>query len=153
MYTADPNKIKDAYLIKNIGYTEAQELSAMGAKVIHPQCIPPLKKFNIPCCLRWTKDPKVEGTFIGERDITNKDQSLVKAIVTRTKVYLISMESLNMWQLQSKWASDTKRPTANGTAFHLDAQNEKSVNRNRNERVERKDTHKTEKQLNSKPNP
>ena len=44
MYTADPNKVKKSKIIENIGYDQAQELAAMGAKVLHPYCILPCKE-------------------------------------------------------------------------------------------------------------
>ena len=39
VYTADPNKVKDAYKLQNISYKEMLDISNEGAKVLHNRCI------------------------------------------------------------------------------------------------------------------
>ena len=48
VYTADPNKVKDAYKLQNISYKEMLDISNEGAKVLHNRSIEIGKKFNIP---------------------------------------------------------------------------------------------------------
>jgi diaminopimelate decarboxylase/aspartate kinase len=37
MFTSDPRHVPHARLIEELSYREAQELAAMGAKVLHPR--------------------------------------------------------------------------------------------------------------------
>ncbi len=44
IYTANPHQLPHARLLKQLNYDEAQEIASMGAKVLHPNCLPPVKK-------------------------------------------------------------------------------------------------------------
>lgn len=57
MFTADPRFVSNARLIRSITYREAQELAAMGAKVLHPRCLLPAAFAGIPVEVRNTMDP------------------------------------------------------------------------------------------------
>lgn len=57
MFTADPRFVSRARLIRSLTYREAQELAAMGAKVLHPRCLLPAAYASIPVEVRNTMDP------------------------------------------------------------------------------------------------
>jgi aspartokinase len=57
MFTADPRYVPTARLIRTLTYREAQELAAMGAKVLHPRCLLPAAFAGIPVEVRNTMDP------------------------------------------------------------------------------------------------
>ena len=57
MFTADPRGVPAARLIRSLTYREAQELAAMGAKVLHPRCLLPAAFAGIPVEVRNTMDP------------------------------------------------------------------------------------------------
>lgn len=57
MFTADPRFVSKARLIRSLTYREAQELAAMGAKVLHPRCLLPAAFAGIPVEVRNTMDP------------------------------------------------------------------------------------------------
>lgn len=52
MFTADPRWVPKARLIRSLTYREAQELAAMGAKVLHPRCLLPAAFAGIPVEVR-----------------------------------------------------------------------------------------------------
>jgi aspartokinase len=56
MFTADPRYVPSARLIRSLTYREAQELAAMGAKVLHPRCLLPAAFAGIPVQVRNTLD-------------------------------------------------------------------------------------------------
>ena len=60
MFTCDPRHVPNARLIEEISYREAQELAAMGAKVLHPRCLGPAAWGSIPVEVHNTMDPTSE---------------------------------------------------------------------------------------------
>ncbi|QFQ32927.1 bifunctional aspartate kinase/homoserine dehydrogenase I [Buchnera aphidicola (Aphis fabae)] len=73
VFTSDPKKISNTFLLNSISYEEAMELSYFGAKVIHPRTIEPLKKFNIPCIIKNTSNIESKGTLICKKSNHSKD--------------------------------------------------------------------------------
>jgi diaminopimelate decarboxylase/aspartate kinase len=102
IYTANPHRLSNARLIKQLHYDEAQEIATMGAKILHPQAIPPVSKFNIPMYIKCTLDPSHSGTRISKE----KDKEVtIKSIQMKDNITLISIETSNMWQ-QSGFLAD-----------------------------------------------
>ena len=66
MMTADPRQVPRARLIRSLTYREAQELAALGAKVLHPRCLIPAVWARIDVEVRNTMDddPGAELTVI-----------------------------------------------------------------------------------------
>ena len=95
LFTADPRIAPGARLIRRIGYREAQELAALGAKVLHPRCLRPAELHKIPITLHSTEDPSTEGTRI---EATGEDHPTVTAVTCRTGQTLVSISTLAMWQ-------------------------------------------------------
>ena len=62
--TADPRIVSNPLPINVLTYEELRELSYMGANVLHPLCIFPVKKKNIPINIKNTFDIEHKGTFI-----------------------------------------------------------------------------------------
>ena len=61
MFTADPRLVPGARLLRHLSYREAQELAAMGAKVLHARCLPPARVAQVPVEIRNTLDPQLMG--------------------------------------------------------------------------------------------
>ena len=95
IYTSDPNKIKNTNIIPSISYDAAQEISAMGAKVIHPYCIKPCKIKNIPIEIRNTYNYNSEFTTV-ESNISSSEK-VIYAITNQNNITIFKIESLNMW--------------------------------------------------------
>jgi diaminopimelate decarboxylase/aspartate kinase len=96
MFTANPRAIPSARLLRQLGYEEAQELATMGAKVLHPRCIDPVRRYDIPLRIRSTEAPDLESTTITDEVPDYGPQ--VKAISTKEGITVISMDTLGMWQ-------------------------------------------------------
>jgi diaminopimelate decarboxylase/aspartate kinase len=94
MFTANPREIPTARLVRSLAYREAQELAAMGAKVLHPRCLVPVAKTRIPLVIRNTGAPESEGTTV-QADVG--DDAVVTAVVRRTGVTLVTLSTLDMW--------------------------------------------------------
>ncbi len=62
--TASPKIVKDPLPIDVLTYEELRELSYMGASVLHPESLFPLRKTRIPINIRNTFDPENKGTTI-----------------------------------------------------------------------------------------
>jgi len=96
MFTANPNEVPSARLLRRLGYDEAQELATMGARVLHPRCLDPVERHRIPLHVRSTDDPTLDGTVVAGDGPDGGPQ--VKAISSKTDVVAISMDTLGMWQ-------------------------------------------------------
>ena len=66
--TADPRKIKNTFLIRDISYEKAEEMAYNGAKVIHPKAIKPAVFKNIPIYIKNTFNPTSTGTLISNKN-------------------------------------------------------------------------------------
>ncbi|MCP4871933.1 MAG: bifunctional aspartate kinase/diaminopimelate decarboxylase [Proteobacteria bacterium] len=94
LFTTDPRQIPAARLIKDIGYREAEELAAMGAKVLHPRCLGPARWADVPVRVKNTRDPDGPGTSIGH---VEESDPAVTAVVRRSGVTLLTIQTLDMW--------------------------------------------------------
>jgi aspartokinase/homoserine dehydrogenase 1 len=68
LMTADPRKVKDAVIIPEISYEEAEKMASLGAKVIHPKTMKPARLKNIPIYIKNTFNPKGAGTKISNEN-------------------------------------------------------------------------------------
>ena len=96
LFSADPRQVPDAHLLSQLAYDEAQELATMGAEVLHPRCIDPVRRHGIPLHIRSTEAPSIDGTVISSE--APEHPAHLKAISAKTGVMLISMSTLGMWQ-------------------------------------------------------
>lgn len=71
--TADPRIVPDAQNIRQLSFDDISELSAHGAKVIHPKTVDPVKDSNISVYIRNTFDPDHPGTWIHKDHSSNGD--------------------------------------------------------------------------------
>jgi len=62
--TADPRIVDHPRTISELSYRELRELSYMGANVLHPESIFPVRKANIPINIKNTFEPENPGTMI-----------------------------------------------------------------------------------------
>ena len=92
--TADPKVISNAYVIEEMTYIEALELSNFGAKVIYPPTIFPAYHHNIPIQIKNTFNPDAPGTYIArEKQSTGK---AIKGISSIDDTCLITVQGLGM---------------------------------------------------------
>ncbi|GLE04698.1 hypothetical protein PINS_up013677 [Pythium insidiosum] len=96
MFTSDPRYVPDARLIKSLDYREAQELAAMGAKVLHPRCIEPAQFAQIPVEIRNTNDPNGEKTVIQPSRDQDSGSPKILAVVRRANMTTLSITAFDM---------------------------------------------------------
>jgi aspartate kinase len=68
VYTADPNLIPTARLLKEVAYEEMLELARVGAQVLHPRAVELARKHKLPVRVRNTFAPESEGTILRGAD-------------------------------------------------------------------------------------
>ena len=85
VYTADPNKIKEAKKLQEISYKEMLDLSNEGAKVLHDRSIVIGDKFNVPIVTKSTFNEK-EGTTISKKIEENTVKGIVKKDVSKITI-------------------------------------------------------------------
>lgn len=63
---ADPKIVDDPRPIKRVTFAELRDLSYMGAEVLHPEAVFPVREAGIPLYIKNTGDMHSEGTLIQE---------------------------------------------------------------------------------------
>ncbi|TVQ93221.1 MAG: bifunctional aspartate kinase/diaminopimelate decarboxylase [Deltaproteobacteria bacterium] len=96
MFSANPRQVPEARLLARLGYEEAQEIASTGAKVLHPRCLPPVRRHRIPLQIRCTERPDLPGTLITSE--VSDGGPRVSAISARGGITLIRMDTVGMWQ-------------------------------------------------------
>ena len=94
MMTADPRKVKNAFTISDISYSEAMELSHFGAKVIYPPSLVPAFLKNIPIKVLNTFESTHSGTTIS-KEINQKGYSIT-GISSIDEISLVNLQGNGM---------------------------------------------------------
>ncbi len=92
IFSSDPRKISNTFINELVNYEAAQEVAAMGAKVIHPYCILPCAKKNIPIHIKNTFKPNDLSTII-----YNNPSASIYGVTLQDNVTVFKITSLNMW--------------------------------------------------------
>lgn len=91
--TADPRIVPGALPIPELGFQEAAELAAFGAKVLHPATIQPAVEADIPVTVRHTARPGGRFTTIAGSVATGR---AVTALASRGPVTVLTVSSTRM---------------------------------------------------------
>lgn len=89
MHNNDPRVVSKTHPIHELSFDEAAELAYFGAKILHPTCILPAQKRNIPVRLKNTMQPEAVGTLIAGLQ-TNEGFKAVAAKDGITAIYIKS---------------------------------------------------------------
>ncbi len=92
--SADPASVKNVYVIPNLSYEEAMELSYFGAKVIHPYTMIPATRARIPILIKNTFRPEQPGTLIAAEASPKK--KLITGIASIEHMALVNVEGGGM---------------------------------------------------------
>ncbi len=93
--TADPRKVKNAFSLSAITYSEAMEMSHFGAKVIYPPTLQPVFTKKIPIRIKNTFNPTFVGTLISDKS-GPENQMRVKGISSINDVSLVTVQGSGM---------------------------------------------------------
>lgn len=88
IYTANPDQVHDAQIIKQLTYQEANELASFGATILHGKTILPLLENKIPLRILNTFEPDHHGTLICEGTNINE----VKSISVQKNICIVNIE-------------------------------------------------------------
>ena len=92
MHNNDPRFVSKTHPIKQLSFDEAAELAYFGAKILHPTCILPAQKRNVPVRLKNTMQPEAEGTLIA--NITTNEG--IKAVAAKDGITALNIKSERM---------------------------------------------------------
>ena len=94
VYSADPRHVAKSFVVPEISYAEAMELSYFGAKVIHPYTMLPAVEKDIPLVIKNTLNPSAPGTRIVKT--ARRKPLAVTGIASIPSVALINVEGGGM---------------------------------------------------------
>ncbi len=92
MHNNDPRVVDKTHPIHELTFDEAAELAYFGAKILHPTCILPAQKRNIPVKLLNTMQPEAKGTTISDK----ASGSGIKAVAAKDGITAINIKSGRM---------------------------------------------------------
>ncbi len=87
LHNNDPRVVNVTSPVRRLHFGEAAELAHFGAKILHPTCIEPARRANIPVRLLNTLDPQAPGTLISCE--TSRD--MVKAVSAKDGIALLTI--------------------------------------------------------------
>ncbi|HUX39154.1 MAG TPA: aspartate kinase [Rectinemataceae bacterium] len=91
--TGDPRVVEGARPVEILGYDEAAELAAFGAKVLHPATILPAVELGIPVTVRNTMLPEGKFTTISKESASGLP---VTALASRGPVTVVTVRNPRM---------------------------------------------------------
>jgi len=93
--SADPRAVSSAFVLPQISYEEAMELSYFGAKVLHSATIAPAVAKRIPILIKNTFNPAAPGTLISARGSAD-GEGLAKGITSIGDLSLLTLRGAGM---------------------------------------------------------
>lgn len=94
--SADPRIVENPRHIENLSYRELRELSYMGANVLHPESIFPVRSVGIPINIKNTFEPNHKGTFIMPDNLVPENDNIITGIAGKKGFTIILVEKSMM---------------------------------------------------------
>lgn len=91
LHNNDPRLVTGTSPIRELSFEEASELAYFGAKILHPTCVWPAQKMNIPILLKNTLQPDSEGTMIN-----SYGKPGTMAIAAKNGIHIVKIRSGRM---------------------------------------------------------
>jgi aspartokinase/homoserine dehydrogenase 1 len=92
--SADPRSVPAAFVVPQMSYEEAMELSYFGAKVLHASTIAPAVAKHIPVDIKNTLNPAAAGTHISHH--VNRWEGVAKGITSVDDCTLLTLRGMSM---------------------------------------------------------
>jgi aspartate kinase len=92
MHNNDPRVVEKTFPVTEISFEEAAELAYFGAKILHPTCVIPAKKRNVPVRLLNTMEPQAKGTVITKKSPLDR----ITAVAAKDGIIAINIKSARM---------------------------------------------------------
>lgn len=135
MHYNDPRIVEHTKSIAKLSYEEAGELAYFGAKILHPYCLLPTRRKNIPVRVKNTMDPAALGTYISE----DTSEIGIKAVAAKDGIIAIKIKSTRMllaygflkklFEVFEKYETSVDVITTSEVAVSLTIDNGKNLNR------------------------
>lgn len=93
LHQNDPRYVEGTYPLREMAFSDAEELSFFGAKILHPLCVQPARVCNIPIHLKNTLKPTDQGTVISQKE----NDSRFLAVAAKDGIQVIKIDSSNMF--------------------------------------------------------
>lgn len=94
IYSADPHRVRAAFVIESLSYNEALELAYFGAKVLHPMTIAPMRESGTPIYIKNSYHPEAKGSCISATP--EKSIYPIKGLTCIDNISLINIEGTGM---------------------------------------------------------
>jgi bifunctional aspartokinase / homoserine dehydrogenase 1 len=91
--SADPKTVPSAFVLPQITYQQAMEMSYFGAKVLHPAAVAPAVAKSVPILIKNTLNPDAPGTLIRSK-VTNGHRSAT-GVTSMSGLTLFTLEGTN----------------------------------------------------------
>lgn len=114
LFTSNPSAHPRARLLERVGYDEAEAFASLGARVLHPRCVGPVREAGIPLHIRSTYLPHVPGTVIG-----GKPPAGIRAVTSRNSLVRLQMRRPSSWQPVGFLADIAERFRKHGLSIDL----------------------------------
>jgi len=124
IYTTDPRIVPQAQRMERVSFSEASEMAAFGAKVLHPATMLPAMRKDIPVFVGSSKQPSAGGTLVC-RHAENPPR--YRALATRRKQTLLKLHSLHTQPACSFLAETFAVLSRHNTAIDLVTTSENSI--------------------------
>lgn len=92
IYTADPEKVRDARKIKEIDYNNMQELSFLGVKVLNPRAVELARKYSVVLEVR-SAFSDADGTVVKE-EVSDLEKMLISGVTKKSSIARITVSGL-----------------------------------------------------------
>ncbi|MGD1043723.1 MAG: bifunctional aspartate kinase/homoserine dehydrogenase I [Bacteroidota bacterium] len=92
--SADPRSVPAAFVVPQMSYEEAMELSYFGAKVLHASTIAPAVAKHIPIDIKNTLNPAAAGTHISHH--VSRWEGVAKGITSVDECTLLTLRGMSM---------------------------------------------------------
>lgn len=92
MHNNDPRIVSKTFPVTELSFNEAAELAYFGAKILHPTCVLPAQKRNVPVRLLNTMQPEAKGTVINNSTTTDR----ITAVAAKDGIIAIKIRSARM---------------------------------------------------------
>lgn len=89
LHNNDPRVVQNTTPVRQLNFDEAAKLAHFGAKILHPTCIEPARKNNIPVRLLNTFTPEAPGTLISNL----AEKGSIKAVAAKDNVVYVKIKS------------------------------------------------------------
>ncbi|HKE27002.1 MAG TPA: aspartate kinase [Bryobacteraceae bacterium] len=91
MLSCDPRILRGGYVLRSLGYEEAEEMAQLGAKVLYESTVAPAVRQGIPIAIRNSRHPEIEGTIISASAV--RKPGTVKSVACLGGITIVHLDA------------------------------------------------------------